>query len=73
MRTIIVADGYNGSTIELDAEDILDSMSDGTVKLHVIDKPWLIRWVRAEDILTAEECDDQEPLREGPDTHFLFH
>lgn len=73
-KTITVADGYNGATIQLDAYDVLDSMSDGSVKLHVAGYPWLIRWVSGDEyrskVKLAEESDDTEPLVNGPDTNF---
>jgi hypothetical protein len=70
-RTITVADGYNGSTVTLNAECVLDSLPDGSVKLHVVGKPHLIRWVSAEDFrLIREENDDAEPFAQGPDTQF---
>lgn len=68
MRVITVADGYTGRTVELDADDVLDTLPNGIVKLHVVGKPWLIRWVYPEDC----EPDCQEPPHEGPDTRFLF-
>ena len=50
-QTIIVPNGYNGATIELDAIDVLERRKDA-VKLHVYGKPWLIRWVAIEEYTT---------------------
>lgn len=42
-KTMTVADGYNGSTVELDTT-VLEELPH-SVKLAVAGKPWLIRWV----------------------------
>lgn len=73
MYQITVADGYNGATIQLNADEILDSTSN-TVKLHVVGFPWLIRWVARDEfdrkLILAHEADDAEPFMQGPDTQF---
>ena len=50
VKHITVAEGYNGSTVELDAQDILAKDAQG-VKLHVLGKPWLIRWVPMQEYI----------------------
>ena len=41
---LIVQDGFNGDTVELDGFDVLEINGD-TVKLHVVGHRHLIRWV----------------------------
>jgi hypothetical protein len=71
VRTITVRDGYNGSTVVLNAREILDS-TETTVKLHVAGYPWLIRWVYRDEyarkLALAQEADDAEWVVQGPDT-----
>ena len=69
VRTITVAEGYNGSTVVLSTR-ILDR--DATsVKLGVAGS-YLIRWVARDEyerkLRLAEEADDAEPFVQGPDT-----
>ena len=69
VRTITVADGYNGATVKLSTR-ILDEVGHA-VKLGVPNS-YLIRWVAREEydrkIALAEEADDSEPFMQGPDT-----
>lgn len=51
-QVITVADGFNGSTVQLDAVDVLD-FDKTAVKLHVYGKPWLIRWVCLDEYYRA--------------------
>jgi hypothetical protein len=41
---LIIPDGYNGDTVELDGFDVLE-INGNTVKLHVVGRRHLVRWV----------------------------
>lgn len=73
MNQITVAEGYNGATVQLNADEILDS-TPSLVKLHVVGFDWLIRWVARDEfdrkLALAQEADDAEPFTQGPDTQF---
>ena len=58
-----VADGYNGSTVDLDMT-VLDETANA-VKLSVVGKPWLIRWVDRKEYERAEwqQWQDERPVQ----------
>lgn len=44
-RTMTVADGYNGDTVELDIDGVVRFGDCGNVLLQVVGRPHLVRWV----------------------------
>jgi hypothetical protein len=75
LKTVVLPDGYNGLTMRFYVQP-LERTGDGTVKLQCAEpgKHHMVKWARESDvkeaILLAEEADDQEPFRNGPDTNF---
>lgn len=57
MKTVVLPDGYHGSTIECNVEPLV--VDGDLVKLGVTDKPWLIRWIHKDDL--AKAMADQLP------------
>lgn len=51
MKTVMLADGYNGDLVECDIEPI--AVDGDLLKLHVTGKPWLIRWIHKDDLRKA--------------------
>lgn len=51
MKTVKLPDGYNGHFEVFNAEPVL--IEGNTAKLHVANKPWLIRFILVEDLNKA--------------------